>query len=123
MAEFSYELDNDFDFTIDEKGNSFIALRKIRWGNSSEFRLDLRKWFNTATGETMSKGVSFITEDGPHELVKVMVEQGYGHTKDIVEALKLRDDFDSSELPVIKEMKENYYDPVESLFDDIAEAS
>ena len=46
MAEFSYELDKDFDYTIDEKGNSFIALRKIKWGNSSEFRLDLRKWFN-----------------------------------------------------------------------------
>ena len=29
MAEFSYELDKDFDYTIDEKGNSFIALRKI----------------------------------------------------------------------------------------------
>ena len=77
MTEFSYELDNDFDFTVDEKANSFIALRKIKWGNSSEFRLDLRKWFNTATGETMSKGVSFMTEDGPHELVKVMVVQIY----------------------------------------------
>ena len=121
MAEFSYELDKDFDYTIDEKGNSFIALRKIRWGNSEEFRLDLRKWFNTPTGETMSKGVSFMTDDGPHELVKVMVEQGYGHTNEIVDALKLRDDFDESELPKVKEMKENYYDPVESLFDDISE--
>ena len=121
MAEFSYTLDKDFDYTIDEKGNSFIALRKIKWGSSDEYRLDLRKWFNTATGETMSKGVSFMTDDGPHELVKVMVEQGYGHTKDIVEALKLRDDFDEDELPKVKEMKEKYYDPVESLFDDLKE--
>lgn len=84
---FTYINDPDFDYTIDEKGNTFIALRKIDWNNKGEYKLDLRKYYASESGETMSKGVSFLTEDGPHELTKVLIETGYGNDYEIAEAI------------------------------------
>ena len=90
---FSYTVVEDFDKIFDEKGNAMLALRKIKWGDSDNVKLDLRKWYNTNDGETVGKGFSFLTDEGPHELTKVLVENGYGYTKDIVNALKTRKDF------------------------------
>lgn len=85
--EFIYTVDPEFDYTIDEKGNTFIALRKIDWGNKGEYKLDLRKYYASETGETMSKGISFLTDDGPDELTKVLLETGYGNDAEIAETL------------------------------------
>ena len=84
---FVYTMDPDFDYTIDEKGNTFIALRKVDWGNKGDYKLDLRKYYASESGETMAKGVSFLTEDGPHELTKVLVETGYGDDNELAEAI------------------------------------
>lgn len=84
---FLYTVDPDFDYTIDEKGNTFIALRKIDWGNKGEYKLDLRKYYATDSGEQMNKGVSFLTEDGPNELTKVLIETGYGNDEEIADAI------------------------------------
>ena len=94
--EFHYEIDKNFNHTIDERGNSFIALRKIKWGDSDKFKLDLRKYISTEKGETMGKGVSFITEDGPHELTKVLLENDYGKADEIANVIvnKRKDIFD-----------------------------
>ena len=35
---FTYSVNPDFDYTIDEKGNTFIALRQIDWGNKGEYK-------------------------------------------------------------------------------------
>lgn len=127
-GDFSYEADPDFNHIIDEKGNSFIALRRIKWGTSEEFRLDLRKYFNTAEGERMNKGVSFLTEDGPNELVNVMTGLGFGNTVKIIDGIKDREDFRSALNQVLspdddlydkdaKDISEGYYDPKDiSLF-------
>lgn len=93
-GEFSFRIMDDFDKIIDEKGNNFIALRKICWGNSDEAKLDLRKYTTKADGtEQMLKGVSFLTEEGPHELTKVLLAEGYGRTDDVLETISKRDDF------------------------------
>ncbi len=84
---FTYTNDPDFDYTIDEKGNTFIALRKIDWGNKGDYKLDLRKYYASETGETMSKGVSFLTEEGPDELTKVLIETGYGNDEELANAI------------------------------------
>lgn len=84
---FTYTNDPDFDYTIDEKGNTFIALRKIDWGNKGDYKLDLRKYYASETGETMSKGVSFLTDDGPNELTKVLIETGYGDDEELANAI------------------------------------
>lgn len=91
---FKYEVDPDFDFVIDELSNRFMALRKIKWGNSDEYKLDLRRYYSTEDGEKMEKGkgISFLTDDGPNELTRVLVEQGYGLPEDIAEAIMNRSD-------------------------------
>ena len=84
---FEYTVDSAFDYTIDEKGNAFIALRKIDWRNNGDYRLDLRKYYASEEGERMNKGVSFLTEDGPNELTKVLIETGYGDDMEIANAI------------------------------------
>ena len=45
MADFSYKVDENFNFVIEERANTFIALRKIAWGDSDKYNLDLRKYY------------------------------------------------------------------------------
>lgn len=122
---FEYNIDNDFDFTIDEKGNSFIALRKVQWGGKGEYKLDIRKWYSSSEGEdVVGKGVSFLTEEGPHELTKVLVDNGFGNTNEILHGLSKREDFNKciealnngEDILNINIDDEDYYDPSEILF-------
>lgn len=90
----------DLDVTFDELGSKFLALRKIQWvkkgeePDESKAKLELRKWIVDKEGaEIASKGFAFLTEEGPHELTRVMVKEGFGRTKDILLELKNRDDF------------------------------
>lgn len=85
---------------FDEQGSTFIALRRVQWckdGKEPErekAKLELRKWRITPEGdERPDKGFSFLTEEGPHELVRVLIHNGYGRTKDILTELSSRDDF------------------------------
>lgn len=123
----------DIDRVVEEKGNTFIALRHMKWCEASvdkEFKLDLRKYYmNSEGGETVSKGISFATEEGPHELTRVLAEEGFGHTDEIIEAIKNRDDFmpslvkalngdDLSKVGVVdvsEYQEEDYYDPRKDL--------
>lgn len=84
--EFSYEVDPNFDFVLEERANTFISLRKIKWGSQAEAKLDIRKYRATEEGEMMMKGCS-LTDEGANELTKVLVEQGYGSDKDIYDAI------------------------------------
>lgn len=104
-----YSIVDEFDHTIDESGNQFIALRKIRWGDRDKVSLDIRKYWMQAEGEVLGKGVSFLTEEGPHELVNVMTREGYGNTKEILKSLKDRDDFQKS-LNVVLGRESEFYD-------------
>jgi hypothetical protein len=88
------------DVTFDEAGSKFLALRKVQWAkkgdepDESKAKLELRKWIVDKEGEEIaSKGFSFLTEEGPHELTKVLVREGFGKTKDLLIELRQRDDF------------------------------
>jgi len=91
----SYTIDPVFDFVIDAKNNTYIALRKVGWFEQ-EPKLELRKWIATPENDVPKKGVSFLTEDGPHTLTSVLVEQGFGDTGELLESLSYRKDFNSS---------------------------
>lgn len=84
--EFSYEVDPNFDFVLEERANTFIALRKIKWGSQADAKLDIRKYRATEEGEMMMKGCS-LTDEGANELTKILVEQGYGSDKEIYNAI------------------------------------
>lgn len=89
------------DRVFDEKGSVFLALRKLQWGidqneqeDPEKVKLDIRKYYSKPDGkERLSKGVSFLTEEGPSELVHVLLEEGYGDTQKCLEVLKERENF------------------------------
>lgn len=93
--EFNLEIDPSLDVVFDEgSGNSFLAMRKLRWDENSNFKIDLRKWFTNSDGEEIAgKGFSFITEEGPNNLVNCLIDNGFGDTRDIIEKVSTRDDF------------------------------
>lgn len=126
--EFNMQIIDDFDFILEEKGNSFTALRKLKWSDNSAVRLDVRRYIINSEGdEVTGKGVGFLTEDGPDELVKVMAENGYGKTPEVFTALESRDDFivslkrtlsdekleELNNVTIEEEEEDVYYDPRE----------
>lgn len=123
MENITYKIHDDFDFTIEEKGNVFIALRKLTWGEKEDNpKYDIRKWYNKADGETAGKGVA-ITKEGLDELTSVLMREGFGNTEEILDSIKDREDFEKSYDKVVKgivfvdeEDDEVYYDPRVALF-------
>lgn len=128
FGNFTYTVNPDFDYTIDEKGNAFIALRKIDWNNNGTEKLDIRKYYASEEGEKMQKGVSFLTEDGPNELTKILLETGYGDANEITDTIVnsrpdilgrickiIASDPSLSDPELLKEFEdeEEYYDPEE----------
>ena len=93
--EFNLEIDPSINVVFDElPGNSFLALRKLRWSEGSSFKLDIRKWYTNAQGEEIAgKGVSFMTPEGPENLVQALLQNGYCDTRKTLNGIKNRDDF------------------------------
>lgn len=116
---FKYSIVDKIDFTIEEQGNQFTALRKVQWGDSDKAYLELRRWRNTPEGgEMAAKGCTFLTEDGPSELVNTLVELGYGNTKEVLQKLKTREDFRRSLNSVLGKGDELFDEEVGTLEDD-----
>lgn len=85
---------------IDEKGNMTVMLREVAWGGR-DYHLEIRKWIIDIDKEQPMKGVTFITDEGPNNLVEVMVDKGYGNTEKIITNIKERPDFMDSLTRVI----------------------
>lgn len=121
--EFKYSIIDNIDYTIEEQGNQFTALRKVRWGDSDKEYLEIRRWRNTPDGgEQAAKGVTFMTEEGPSELINTLVDLGYGNTKEVIQHLSTRVDFRKSLNSVLGKddelfdknegtLEDDYYDP------------
>lgn len=85
--EFKYSIDPDFDYILEEKGNTYTSLRRIRWGDKENYSLDIRKYYATENGERMAKGCSLMTDKGADELTRILLSTGYGNDKEIAEAI------------------------------------
>ena len=122
MAEFKFEVDKNFgDHVIEERDNLSIIMRKISWGNSGEYKVDIRKYLYTEEGERMNKGIS-LTDNGANELTKELVSCGYGDTKEIIKVLSKREENLADLLNQCNNESEDedngseeYYDPKELL--------
>ena len=84
---FHYDVDPNYDFVLEERGNTYTALRKIRWGDKEDFSLDIRKYYATEEGERMAKGCSLMSKEGADELARVLVDTGYGEEKQLAKAI------------------------------------
>lgn len=117
--EFSMEIEDNFDFILEEGQNTSINLRRISW-NGRPSKIDIRKWVYNDGTERAMKGVS-LSDEGADELANVLIEQGFGSTKRIIKAIKAREDYDGSISGNITEEiaeddgSEEYYDPSELL--------
>lgn len=96
-ADLNYEYDeNSVNEVVDEVAgsNNFIAFRKIRWQPDGEFRFDIRKYFIKADGsEFPGKGITFMSDKGPHLLAETLAANGFGNTDTMVSMLSARGDF------------------------------
>lgn len=116
---FSMEIEDNFDFILEEGQNTSINLRRISW-NGRPSKIDIRKWVYNDGTERAMKGVS-LSDEGADELANVLIEQGFGNTKRIIKAIKAREDYDGSISGNITEEiaeddgSEEYYDPSELL--------
>ena len=117
-APFTYTV-GAIDEVIDSKGNSVIMLRNIAWGENGKEKLELRRWIVDINEEKPLKGVTFLTEDGPDNLVNVLLDKGFGKTEEVLGVLSARDDFKDAleELNKPKTAKKSsrYSDPKEIL--------
>lgn len=89
---------------IDEKGNMALMLREVAW-NGRDYHLELRKWIVDVDKEQPMKGCTFITEEGPNNLVDTMIKHGYGNTRNILHELSSRDSFEEDLVSVIGKQK------------------
>ena len=92
MPEFKYEVDKEFDYLIEEKGNQALFFRRVSW-NGREAKPEIRKWYVDGTSETPGKVFSFMTEEGGDNLVRTMTDLGYGKTEEVLENISKREDF------------------------------
>lgn len=129
----NFDPDKKFDYHVvsdrvfDEKGSTFLAMRRIAWGvpqneepDPDKVKLELRKW-NIRDGKEMAnKGFSFLTEEGPHELTNALLEEGFGHTKDVLNIIKTRDDFREAveNMSVDGDASGEYFDPRSMLLEE-----
>lgn len=110
--EFKFDVKKDImDEIFDEKGNSVLRAAMVSW-NDRPAKLELRKWVMGSDGElTPNKGFSFLTEDGPTELVHTLVKYGYGDKPTIISLLDEREDVPKEN----EETSDSFYDPSELL--------
>ena len=117
-APFTYTV-GGIDEVIDSKGNSVIMLRNIAWGENGKEKLEIRRWIVDINEEKPLKGVTFLTEDGPDNLVNVLLNKGFGKTEEVLEVLSTRDDFkdalDEFNKPKTAKKSNRYSDPKEIL--------
>ena len=116
-----YEMDhNGVNRIIDEYGNSMLAMRMVRWRETNDFKLDIRKYRFDENGETPSKGITFLTEEGPGELAKALLEEGYGDAEHLAESLyKTRPDICNKILDLMDGKKLDEPDKDENSIEDL----
>lgn len=101
----SYDVKQDgINEVIDEAGSMVMMLREVAW-QGREHRLELRNWIIDVDKEMPMKGVSFKTEQGPHNCVEIMVKHGFGNTQKVLTELSLREDFEDALLHTIGKKK------------------
>lgn len=80
-------LDEDpLENVFDNRDNSYLAIRTVSW-NKSHPKLEIRRWYMDAEdNETPSKGITFMTKEGPHQLTHLLLKLGYGDN-DVIDAI------------------------------------
>ena len=101
-ADFSqmfYHVFKDFEIPFDEKGTTCGTVRLVQWCKNGEepdkdkAKIEIRKVYTSGAEEKTGKGYTFSTPEGPGELAVGLIKAGFGETKDVLNAVRERDDF------------------------------
>lgn len=127
----TFHLVDDKSFVFQESGNQTKVFRYGYWSESDSEVEKTPMWecrtvfIGKDGSEKVGKGCAF-SQEGADELARIMVEQGLGHTADLLAAMKDRKDFKHSLKKVlgneadedIGEVDTEYYD-ANSILNDI----
>lgn len=97
-SQLSYHVFKDYNIPFDEKGATCGTVRRVQWvkgdaePDENKSKLEIRHMIVNESGETAGKGYSFSTPEGPNELVIGLIKCGFGDTKEILRAVRQRDD-------------------------------
>lgn len=98
-GEFKYSI-RGINRVVEEKGNQFIRFSQIAWAGEDEevepekIKYDIRRYFTDSDNvEKMGKGLTFLSNEGPHELTHILIEEGFGKTEKILASIKDRSDY------------------------------
>lgn len=124
--EWNYSYDkNGIDHIIEEGGNSFSAIRLIKWSdNDEDYKLDFRRYICTEEGDIPKKGISFYNpKEASTEIIKGLLHWGYGDANEIAKCIyqdrpdivDIISKLNSDEMSIDKLGcdGEDYYDPKE----------
>lgn len=82
--------ENPLENVFDNKDNSYLAIRTVSW-NKQQPKLEIRRWYmDDENNESPSKGITFSTEEGPHQLTHLLLKLGYGDDNVIDSIMKNR---------------------------------
>ena len=78
-------LDEDpLENVFDNRDNSYLAIRTVSW-NKSHPKLEIRRWYMDAEdNETPSKGITFMTKEGPHQLTHLLLKNRLKKLVDLI---------------------------------------
>jgi hypothetical protein len=94
-----YHVFHDYDIPFDEKGTTCGNVRLVQWVKEGQepdrekAKVEIRKMYNSGSTEKLGKGYTFSTPEGPGELAVGLIKAGFGNTKDILNAIRTREDF------------------------------
>lgn len=94
-----YHIFKDYNIQFDEKGTTCGTVRKVQWvkegkePDEEKAKIEIRHVTVNDSGETPLKGYAFSTPEGPGELIVGMIDAGFGNTKEILRAVRKREDF------------------------------
>lgn len=84
---YSYD-ESGINHIVEERGNTFSAMRLVKWKEDTDFKLDIRKYRSTEEGEVASKGISFYNaQEASTEIIKGLLENGYGDDLEICKSI------------------------------------
>ena len=99
FSQMFYHVFKDFDIPFDEKGSTCGTVRLVQWCKTGEepdkekAKIEIRKTYTSGAEEKLGKGYTFSTPEGPSELTLGLIKAGFCETKDILNAIKERDNF------------------------------
>ena len=86
-VDLKYEyLEEGINEIISEKGNTFLALREVRWKENTDYKLDLRRYRSEEDRDVTLKGVS-VNETEADDLTGVLVANGLGDDKELCDII------------------------------------